>query len=272
MEGEALRVKVSGGVVLTMGGFIGNREMVAEYAPQGLELLPLAGAHDNGDGIRVAQSVGAEAINMGALAFMCPVLEPHQLIRGLLFNAEGERFVTEDVNHKRIAERCLVSQDARMYLLVDDEIFCQPRFEKDLIAVGDSIEALEQELDFLPPGALQQTVRRYNEHAAKNEDPVFGKLPENLKPLTRAPFGVFDCSLGSSQPFMTLTLGGLHTRTTGEVLTAETKAIPGLYAAGRTTSCLSAQNCFTSGIQLGEATFFGRLAGRSAAKRARRKD
>lgn len=103
----------------------------------------------------------------------------------------------------------------------------------------------------------------------KGRDPVLGKLPENLRPLNRPPFGVFDCSLGSAQPFMTLTLGGLHTRTGGEVVATSGKAIPGLYAAGRTTSCLSAQNCFASGIQLGEATFFGRLAGRSAARRAR---
>ena len=65
-----------------------------------------------------------------------------------------------------------------------------------------------------------------------------------------------------------LTLGGLRTATTGEVLDPQGAAIPGLYAAGRTTSCLSASNCFTSGIQLGEGTFFGRLAGRSAALRS----
>ena len=68
---------------------------------------------------------------------------------------------------------------------------------------------------------------------------------------------------------MTFTLGGLHTRTSGEVLDMEERTIPGLFAAGRSTSCLSAQNCFTSGIQLGEGPFFGRQAGRSAGLRAK---
>jgi 3-oxo-5alpha-steroid 4-dehydrogenase len=40
--------------------------------------------------------------------------------------------------------------------------------------------------------------------------------------------------------------------------------VPGLYAAGRTTSGVSALG-YSSGISLGDATFFGRLAGRSAA-------
>ena len=40
--------------------------------------------------------------------------------------------------------------------------------------------------------------------------------------------------------------------------------IPGLYAAGRTTSGLAAQG-YSSGLSLADATFFGRMAGRHAA-------
>jgi len=266
--GEERWVGTSGGVVIATGGFVGNREMLERFAPRGLELLPLAGAHDDGDGIRIGQAVGADAIHMDALAFMCPVLEPHPFVQGILFDAKGERFVSEDANHKRIAERCLVGRGGRMYLLVDDAIFRRPRFPKELVAVGDSIEALEKELRFLPPGALRKTVEAYNANAGRGTDPILGKLPENLRPLDRSPFGVFDCSLGGEQPFLTFTLGGLRTAATGEVLDPRGEAIPGLFAAGRATSCLSATNCFTSGIQLGEGTFFGRLAGRSAARRA----
>lgn len=269
VQGRERRLEASGGIVLTTGGFIGNRDMVTRHAPRGLELQPLASAHDNGDGILIAEAAGARSINMDALAFMCPVLEPHPFVQGILFNVEGERFVTEDVNHKRIAERCLTTQSGRMYLLVDDEIYSEPRYPKELIAAAESIEELERLLDFLPSGALQRTVEKYNESAAEGADAVLGKLPENLRPLDRPPFGVFDCSISGEQPFMTFTLGGLHTRTSGEVLDMEERTIPGLFAAGRSTSCLSAQNCFTSGIQLGEGTFFGRQAGRSAGLRAK---
>jgi 3-oxo-5alpha-steroid 4-dehydrogenase len=60
------------------------------------------------------------------------------------------------------------------------------------------------------------------------------------------------------------TLGGLHTRTTGEVLDPDGRDIAGLYAAGRTTSGIAAYG-YCSGISLGDATFFGREAGRRVA-------
>jgi len=41
--------------------------------------------------------------------------------------------------------------------------------------------------------------------------------------------------------------------------------VPGLFAAGRTTSGLSKQG-YSSGISLGDGSFFGRAAGRSAAR------
>ncbi len=78
------------------------------------------------------------------------------------------------------------------------------------------------------------------------------------------PFGAIGCSTDNAI-YAVFTLGGLHTRPTGEVLTPDGAVIPGLYAAGRTTSGLAASG-YCSGISLADATFFGREAGRSAAK------
>jgi len=64
--------------------------------------------------------------------------------------------------------------------------------------------------------------------------------------------------------FSGFTLGGLHTLPTGEVLDPDGQIIPGLYAAGRTTSGVAAGG-YCSGLSLGDGTFFGRKAGRSAA-------
>jgi 3-oxo-5alpha-steroid 4-dehydrogenase len=61
------------------------------------------------------------------------------------------------------------------------------------------------------------------------------------------------------------TLGGLHTLVDGEVLDLDGEPIPGLYAAGRATSGVAAQG-YCSGLSLGDSTYFGRRAGRSAAK------
>jgi hypothetical protein len=66
--------------------------------------------------------------------------------------------------------------------------------------------------------------------------------------------------------FSYFTLGGLNTLPTGEVLDRAGQPIPGLYAAGRATCGLPRWgHGYSSGLSLADCTFFGRLAGRSAA-------
>ena len=61
---------------------------------------------------------------------------------------------------------------------------------------------------------------------------------------------------------------GLDTLPTGEVLTADKKIVPGLYSAGRNSAGLPrCASGYASGMSIGDATFFGRLAGHSAARR-----
>ena len=80
------------------------------------------------------------------------------------------------------------------------------------------------------------------------------------RPL-RPPYGVVDLR---GTPYGIFTLGGLHTSPQGAVLDVEGDPIPGLFAAGRVTSGIPARG-YCSGTSLGDATFFGRRAGRSAA-------
>jgi len=51
----------------------------------------------------------------------------------------------------------------------------------------------------------------------------------------------------------------------GRVLGPEGRPIPGLFAAGRATSGVSVGS-YSSGLSLGDGTFFGRRAGRTAAR------
>ncbi|GAB1460558.1 hypothetical protein MASR2M50_23320 [Thauera sp.] len=64
------------------------------------------------------------------------------------------------------------------------------------------------------------------------------------------------------------TMGGLHTLPSGEVLDADGQPIVGLYAAGRTACGLPRWGeGYSSGMSLGDSTFFGRQAGLAAARR-----
>ena len=75
----------------------------------------------------------------------------------------------------------------------------------------------------------------------------------------------FDLSLGRPL-YAGFTLGGLRCTADGQVQRADGSVVPGLYAAGACASNIAQDSKgYSSGIQLGEGSFFGRRAGRHAA-------
>ena len=118
----------------------------------------------------------------------------------------------------------------------------------------------------MPKGTLSATMAVYNEHAREGRDPLFGKRAPILTPLDQGPFVALELNFQSSY-FSFFTLGGLRTSTDGEVLGRDGAAIPGLFAAGRCTSGLPAWgHGYSSGLSLADCSFFGRQAGRKAAR------
>jgi 3-oxo-5alpha-steroid 4-dehydrogenase len=191
------------------------------------------------------------------------VTQPWGLKRGILINAQGQRFINEDAYYGRLGEAALFHQNGRAWLVVDDEVFEEPDYVKRVAAVGETPAELERELA-LPEGSLAATLAVYNRFAKQSEDPLFGKQAEYLKPLTRPPYGAIDCTTEKAI-YAAFTLGGLATDVDGRVLDPEGAPIPGLFAAGRATSGLSVGS-YSSGLSLGDGTFFGRRAGLAAAR------
>jgi succinate dehydrogenase/fumarate reductase flavoprotein subunit len=207
---------------------------------------------------------GGDVIHMDAAECAIPLTPPRRLVRGVLVNRFGQRFINEDAYYGRVGQASLFRQDGTMFFIHDDETYEVNDTGFEVSHVGETIEELEREMS-LPDGSLQATIELYNRHAERGEDPVYHKGREFLKPLTAPPFGAIDCS-SDKVLYATFTLGGLHTLAGGEVLTADGREVPGLYAAGRTTSGLAAFG-YVSGISLADGSFFGRLAGRSATAR-----
>ena len=113
--------------------------------------------------------------------------------------------------------------------------------------------------------SLQETMRNYNEHAKRGEDPEFHKGKKWLTALDHPPFAALDASVGQAT-YMAFTLGGLDVSIDGEVLSEEGKALPGLFAVGGCASNIAQDGTgYSSGTCIGESTFFGRRAGRHAA-------
>ncbi len=262
--GEETAIRARRGVILTAGGFINNKQMLRTYAPLLRQCKFRVGAEgDDGSGVRMGMAAGGAAINMSMGSVSLPIIPPKTLQKGMLVNARGQRFVNEDAYYGVLGEQALYHQDGVAYLVLDADTFVKPEVARDVAGTGETIEELEAALA-LPHGALVDTLAFYNRHAARGEDPLFGKAPTYTVPL-RPPYGALDCRTASSL-YAVFTLGGLWTNIDGEVLTPDGAAIPGLYAAGRTTACLAAPG-YSSGLSLGDGTLFGRRAGRAAATR-----
>ena len=263
--GRERRVRARRGVVLSAGGFIHNRDMIQRHAPWLRWCKVKLGCDgDDGSGIVLGMSAGADVAQMDAAMVALPFSPPRQLLKGVLVNRQGQRFINEDVYQSLAGQHALQNQGGQVYLIVDNAVFTRPSAPTEVAAVGDTFQELEHELK-LPEGSLEHTMSFYNRHAARAADPLFHKEKRWLTPLDTAPFAAFD--LRSKRSFYAaFTCGGLRTRPSGEVLDASGTPIPGLFAAGRNAASVPARG-YSSGLSLGDATFFGRLAGASAARR-----
>jgi 3-oxo-5alpha-steroid 4-dehydrogenase len=261
--GVTRAIRARSGVVLATGGFIMDDAMLAAHVPAALRCKFRVGAEgDDGSGIRLGIAAGAATRHMDKASISLPATQPWGLKRGILVNGQGQRFVNEDSYYGRLGEFALFHAGGRAWLVVDDAVFEKPEYPRRVAAVGETPTELARELG-LPPGALEATLALYNEHAARGEDPLFAKTREYVVPLARPPFGAFDCTTDGSL-YAAFTLGGLATDADGRVLGPDGAAIPGLFAAGRCTSGVSVGG-YSSGLSLGDGTFFGRRAGRTAA-------
>ncbi|WP_016694684.1 FAD-dependent oxidoreductase [Rhodococcus rhodochrous] len=263
--GDTLAVRARRGVVLATGSFAYNDEMMQAYAPR-LYQRPAATVEEHdGRGILMAQALGARLAHMDAceVAFFC---DPQLIARGILVNGRGQRYVAEDTYPGRVGQLTMYQNDNQAFLVLDEQAYeegmaapsSSPQLRHRPTWVCETVAELESEMG-LPEGALTATVELYNKHAEQGTDPVLGKKLEWVRPIG-SPIAAIDLRNMTGG----FTLGGLQTSIDSEVLHVDGEPIPGLYAAGRCTSGLSAWG-YCSGISLGDGSFFGRRAGIRAA-------
>ncbi len=266
-QGELRAIRARRGVVLCCGGFIMNREMVEKYAPRLKDGTPLGSAHDDGSGILMGLGAGGGAVNMSE-GFVSVIWYPDGVFcEGVFVNEQGQRFVNEDCYHARGGHHCLNQTGRKAFMVVDSAIYTKPPLysEAQVMEVGESFEELERAAGF-PTGTLATTLETYNRFAARGEDPLFHKHRDYLRPLDKPPYALLDFSIDTGIFYPAFTLGGLDTTVDGEVRTPSGVQIPGLYAAGRSAAGLPRSGeGYASGMSVGDATFFGRRAGRAAA-------
>lgn len=265
-ETGAIRAKA---VVVAAGGFVMNEEMVHEFAPR-LEALvargmALGNPYDDGVGIRLGESVGGVADHMEGAFFTSPFYPPGEMLKGICVNKLGKRFVNEDSYHSRTSSHVFDQPDQAAWLILDAAHMAEPAYGfQPLVDGWETIEEMESALG-IAEGELQATMSAYNEAAKGGEDPEFHKAAEWVEPLDQGPWGAYDLTPGACF-YSGFTCGGLRVDADGRLLRPDGGPIEGVYAAGACASNIATDGKgYASGTQLGEASFFGRRAGRHAA-------
>lgn len=271
------------GVVLAAGGFVFNRSMLKHYAPKFADTFPLGTTADQGDGIRLGQTVGGAVGNMDRASAWRFINPPIAWSHGIVVNEAGERFINESSYGAAIGTSIALDQNGRAWSILDQTLVRESLsqikggkvlpFQRDLARLNfwfaakkaSTVEALASKIGVNASG-LAKTVERYNSGQNAAQSDAFAKSNDDIRQLTTPPFYGIDIGLSAKLfPCPTITLGGLRVEeNTGAVLNDAGRPIGGLYAAGRTAIGICSWN-YLSGLSIADCIYSGRRAARSIA-------
>jgi 3-oxo-5alpha-steroid 4-dehydrogenase len=285
-HGIARRVRARAGVVLAAGGFVMNRPMVAEFAPQYRPGMPLGHTGCDGSGIRLGAGAGALLGRMDRVSAWRFINPPAAFMQGMIVDKGGRRYVNEALYGATIGQAMVEQHDGQAILIIDQHLWRVARSQSRpgaaqwfqwVPALLNLYTNCRRAADIrqlgricgIDPDALSNTLAQYNACASGEQQDAFGKDRELMRRL-EPPFVAINCSLNARRfPCPTLSLGGLRVdERTGQVLGQAGAPIGGLYAAGRNAVGISSER-YVSGLSIADCVFSGRRAGTHAAAVAR---
>ena len=280
-EAHPRLVRARAGVVLSTGGFIFNREMVARHAQKYLRNFRLGTSGCDGSGIRLGQSVGGKCARLERISAWRFINPPLAWARGMIVDRDGVRFCNEEVYGAKLGYEMCEHHGGKAWLVIDSTLRRDAIREalfgglwgfQSVPALvltfagakrGSSIEDLARRIG-ADASALRKSWQIYNQ-AAHSGDDLLGKSRDLLHLLEAPPFYALDISVDKRLfPCAALTLGGLRVNETDGSVRTAVGTVPGLYAAGRAAVGI-ASNHYVSGLALADCVWSGRRAGRSAA-------
>ena len=266
--GETVTVNAKA-VVLTTGGFGANLDMVVKYKPELKGFMTTNAAGIQGQGIEMAQAIGAATVDMDQIQIH-PTVEANTAalitegLRGdgaILINEEGQRFIDE-VGTRDVVSAAEIAQTGSYSWLVVDQAMVdassviQGYIKKGYTVTGETYEELGKAMG-VDAAAFAETMEKWNGYVEAKNDPDFGRT-SFANPLNTAPYYAVKVTAGVHH-----TMGGLKINANTEVLNEKGEVIPGLFAAGEVTGGVHGANRL-GGNAVADFTVFGRIAGAAA--------
>lgn len=259
-------------VILATGGFGANEDMYTQYRPElkGFVTTNTPGA--TGDGITMAEAVGANLVDIEQIQIHPTVEQTTSLlitesVRGggaILVNKDAKRFGNELLTRDVVSAAIIEQEDGYAYTIFDQQLrdslsAIEKYVENNIVVQADTIEGLAKELG-LDEATLVSTVNTWNEAVANQNDVEFGRNTGMEKNISVGPFYAIKIAPGVHH-----TMGGVEINTNAEVISKEDTVIPGLFAAGEVAGGVHGGNRI-GGTAVTDFVVFGRIAGQSAGK------
>lgn len=241
-DGSVLTVN-SDATIIATGGYAGDNEKLKENVTMSEgDFTTVAAKTDNGDGIWLAEKIGAAIRYEDDITTMSP---PANSLTGtksesLMLTPKGERFTREFDYFFSVANDLNRAGFSVCYELIDDsfedELYAKVLENvkndqaKDII-VADSVEDLAKKLG-MDEAVLQSTLNRYNELCKAGNDEDFQKDVKYMKEISTD--GSHKLIAMKKVPTICDTYGGIKTDAQMRVLAKDGQIISGLYAAGNT--------------------------------------
>jgi succinate dehydrogenase/fumarate reductase flavoprotein subunit len=288
-----LNVRARHGTILACGGFEWDAGMRDAYLEP--PLVPVGHPGNTGDGIRLAQQVGAALWHMSAF-FGWFAFETDEFDAAFPLDFHGPGFIWVDADGRRFADETGYEVHDRVravstYLprranyphLPLYAIFDEPtrlagplhgvvgtpndyrwtadnaaEVERGWIASAGSVAGLAEAIG-VDRATLSATIDAYNAGAASGDDPEHGRAAETLVPLELDRLYAI-----RMVPGVATASGGPRRDARARVLREDGQPVPRLFAAGGCGSIWGHLTQFGGGLT--DAIVFGRIAGEEAAR------
>lgn len=261
-------------VVMATGGFSASHELVKKWAPEWVGRPTTGAVSLTGDGILMAQKVGAQTVAMQEIKanYLCHPLTARDGVSltaitpyNILINHEGKRFVDEGHASINFKSRAMMKQTGHeAYAIVDQTAMDNLKLMRNYAAAGyfvkaNTVEELASKLK-VDQKAFIKTMKDYMAACQAGKDPEFNRRIKY--PIAKAPFYA-----ALVTPSMQSTYGGIKTDEKAQALNADNKPIAGLYAAGATSGHEAYANEVGFAAIIG--LVYGKIAGENAAAYAK---